>query len=99
MRNGEVTATVTLDATKTCDYCTLQWIWAANYDGGSYLMCVDISITENGQLPDFSAIPSEVGNLVPGAAPSLHCPMHVPCMCRLVMRMHGHATHRVHVTR
>ena len=83
-RNGEVTATVTLDATKTCDYCTLQWIWAANNDGGSYLMCVDISITEDGQLPNFNdpAIPSEVGKLVAGAAPSLHCSMHAPCMCR-----------------
>ena len=81
-RNGEVTETVTLDATKTCDYCTLQWIWAANNDGGSYLMCVDISITEDGQLPNFNdpAIPSEVGKLVAGAAPSLHCSMHVPCM-------------------
>ena len=83
-RNGEVTATVTLDATKTCNYCTLQWIWAANNDGGSYLMCVDISITNDGQLPNFNdpAIPSEVGKLVAGAAPSLHCSMHVPCMCR-----------------
>ena len=79
-RNGEVTATVTLGA-KTCDYCTLQWIWAANNDGGSYLMCVDLSITAYGQLPDFNAIPSEVGKLVAGAAPSLHCSMHVPCMC------------------
>ena len=83
-RNGEVTATVTLDATKTCNYCTLQWIWAANNDGGSYLMCVDISITNDGQLPNFNdpAIPSEVGKLVAGAAPSLHCSMHVPCKCR-----------------
>lgn len=79
-RNGEITATITLDAAKTCDYCTLQWIWAANNDGGSYLMCVDLSITADGQLPDFNAIPSEVGKLVAGAAPSLHCSMHVPCM-------------------
>lgn len=71
-RNGEVTATITLDAAKTCDYCTLQWIWAANNDGGSYLMCVDLSITADGQLPDFSAIPSEVGKLVAGVlAPPL----------------------------
>ena len=47
-------------------------VWQVDYD--------DISITENGQLPDFSAIPSEVGKLVAGAAPSLHCSVHVPCM-------------------
>ena len=68
-----VTETITLPA-KTCDFCTLQWIWAANNDGGSYLMCVDISTTDNGQLPDFNAIPSEVGKLVAGA-------LLVPCMC------------------
>ena len=87
-RNGEVTETITLGA-KTCDYCTLQWIWAANGDGGSYLMCIDISITTDGQLPDFNAVPSEVGKLVAGAlhrsmcrACAVHLLCHVPCMCR-----------------
>ena len=83
--NGEVTETITLGA-KTCDYCTLQWIWAANGDGGSYLMCIDISITTDGQLPDFNAVPSEVGKLVAGAlhrsmcrACAVHLLCHVPC--------------------
>jgi len=67
-----VTKTVTLPAGKTCDYCTLQWIWAANGDGGSYLMCADISITDDGRLPNFSAVPDEVGKLVAGVlAPPL----------------------------
>ena len=80
-RNGEVTETITLGA-KTCDYCTLQWIWAANGDGGSYLMCIDISITANGQLPDFELVPSEVGNLVAGALHRPHARVHVvPFMC------------------
>lgn len=61
--------TVTLP-NKPCDYCTLQWIWAAENDGGSYVACVDISITDNGQLPDFANIPSEVGNILPGVPPS-----------------------------
>lgn len=65
-RNGEVTATITLDAAKTCDYCTLQWIWAANADGGSYIGCADISITTDGQLPVFASLPSQNGNVLPG---------------------------------
>ena len=48
-----ISTTVTLPAGKLCDYCTLQWIWAARGDGGSYLACADISITTTGLLPDF----------------------------------------------
>ena len=81
-RNGEVTETITLGA-KTCDYCTLQWIWAANGDGGSYLMCIDISITANGQLPDFNAVPSEVGKLVAG---TLHRSI-APCALTLTLTL------------
>ena len=68
--NTIVRSVVTLPEGKTCDYCTLQWIWAAENDGGSYVACVDISITDNGQLPDFANIPSEVGNILPGVPPS-----------------------------
>ena len=33
------TATVTLPRDKTCAYCTLQWVWVAENDGGSYVGC------------------------------------------------------------
>ena len=36
---------------KTCSCCTLQWLWAAKEDGGFYLGCADIAITEDGELP------------------------------------------------
>ena len=54
------TVTVTLPA-KTCDYCTLQWLWAANADGGSYIGCSDVAITANGALPNYVGLPSQVG--------------------------------------
>jgi len=59
------TVTVTLPA-KTCDYCTLQWLWAANADGGSYIGCSDVAITANGALPNYVGLPSQVGNVLPG---------------------------------
>ena len=40
---------VTLPADKTCDICTLQWVWSAENDGGSYVGCADVSITADGQ--------------------------------------------------
>ena len=43
------TETVQLPNGKTCDICTLQWVWSAQQDGGSYIGCADISITANGQ--------------------------------------------------
>ena len=49
---------VTLDATKTCNYCVVQWVWAAANDDGYYITCADISITTDGLLPDFD-------NLIP----------------------------------
>ena len=64
--DDEITFQVTLPTGKTCDYCTLQWIWSAQNDGGSYLACADISITTNGQLPNFNNVPSEVGKVLPG---------------------------------
>ena len=59
-------ATLTLPVGKTCDYCTLQWVWAASSDGGLYIGCADIAITETGQRPDYDALPSEEGNVLPG---------------------------------
>jgi hypothetical protein len=56
------TLSVQLPRGKTCDLCTLQWIWSAEQDGGSYLGCADISITTNGQpvTPAPQPVPGEV---------------------------------------
>jgi len=62
---GLTTVDVQLPA-KTCDYCTIQWIWAANQDGGSYIGCADVAITADGTLPIFAALPSQEGNVLPG---------------------------------
>jgi hypothetical protein len=70
---GDLSATVTLP-NKECDYCTLQWIWSANGDGGSYIGCTDISVKTNGQLPNFASLPSEAGNVLPGVAASADGP-------------------------
>lgn len=43
--NTEVTVLVDLPADQTCDYCVLQWVWAARADGGFYMGCADIAIT------------------------------------------------------
>jgi hypothetical protein len=64
--NALVTQTITLPAGKTCDYCTLQWIWAANQDGGSYVGCSDIAITTDGTLPNFATLPAQTGNILNG---------------------------------
>ena len=61
-----VTETITLPAGKTCDYCTLQWMWSAQADGGSYIGCADIAITADGQLPDYTALPPQKGNILNG---------------------------------
>ena len=63
--NGIVSTIVTLPAGKTCNYCTLQWIWAARTDGGYYMGCSDISITTTGLLPNFTQLSSETGNELP----------------------------------
>jgi len=54
---------------KTCNYCTVQWTWAARADGGFYMGCADIAITSTGLLPDYNLLPSEVGNELPQNAP------------------------------
>ena len=65
--NSLQSITVQLPPGVTCDYCTLQWIWAARQDGGSYVGCADISITPNAPtLPNFALLPSQDGNILPG---------------------------------
>jgi len=66
---GLETVTVTLP-NKLCDYCTLQWIWAARADGGSYIGCADIAITTAGTLPNYALLPSQEGNVLPGVRAS-----------------------------
>ena len=63
--NGIVSTIVTLPAGKICNYCTLQWVWAARQDGGFYMGCADISITNTGLLPDFNLLAPETGNELP----------------------------------
>ncbi len=58
--------TVTLPRGKSCDYCAIQWIWAARQDGGSYIGCADVAITDDGTLPDYDEIAMERGNVLPG---------------------------------
>ena len=41
--NSVASTLVQLPAGKTCTHCTLQWIWAAQQDGGSYIGCADIA--------------------------------------------------------
>lgn len=50
---------------KTCDYCVLQWAWAAQADGGSYIGCADIAIKSDGQLPSYASLPSQAGRELP----------------------------------
>ena len=72
--NALVSTLVTLPANKTCDYCVLQWTWAARTDGptgGYYISCADIAITESGNLPStngnvdayYATLPQETGEL------------------------------------
>ena len=65
---GAVISTTVRLPDKTCDYCTLQFIWAARADGGSYIGCADVSITPTGDLPDFDVLPSQEGNVLNGVA-------------------------------
>ena len=64
----EMSQLLTLPAGKTCSYCVLQWMWAARNDGGFYISCADIAITEDGNLPDYAQVPSEVGKELPGGS-------------------------------
>ena len=60
--NSVASTLVQLPAGKTCTHCTLQWIWAAEQDGGSYIGCADIAITNTGQAPDYTGLASQAGN-------------------------------------
>jgi hypothetical protein len=56
---GGLSRLVTLPKDKLCAYCVLQWIWEARNDGGHYVQCVDMAITETGLLPDYDALVEE----------------------------------------
>ena len=43
--DGTLVSTLIQLPNKTCDYCVLQWLWAAREDGGFYISCADIAIT------------------------------------------------------
>jgi len=66
---GLQTIDVALPAGKVCEYCTIQWIWAANQDGGSYIGCADVAITQNGALPSYTP-GAQAGNVLPGVPAS-----------------------------
>jgi len=68
--NSLASTIVTLPAGKTCNYCTLQWSWAARQDGGFYMGCADIAITTSGLLPDYNTITPETGNELPQNNPN-----------------------------
>lgn len=53
---------------KVCNYCVLQWVWAARLDDGYYIGCSDIAITADGLLPEYANLPVETGEL-PTAQP------------------------------
>lgn len=46
-QNDILTRSITLPAGKTCENCVLQWMWAARADGGYYLGCSDIRISND----------------------------------------------------
>ena len=47
---GGLSRLVKLPEGRLCSYCVLQWIWEAKTDGGHYVQCADIAITETGEL-------------------------------------------------
>jgi len=67
--NQRVGTLVTLPNNKTCDYCVLQWVWAARSDNGFYMSCADIAITPLGTPVDYALKPSEAGNELPENQP------------------------------
>ena len=54
---GGLSRLVTLPKDKLCAYCVLQWIWEARNDGGHYVQCVDMAITETGKLAPPPGLP------------------------------------------
>ena len=63
---GLLTTTVNLPNGKTSDWATIQWVWSANGDGGSYVGCSDVAITTNGQLPNYPNPNAHVGEVLSG---------------------------------
>jgi len=59
---------VQLPVNKTCNYCTLQWSWAARSDNGYYVSCADIAIRVGSaplSIAEYAQLPSEAGNALP----------------------------------
>lgn len=63
-----LTTTVQLPAGKVSDYATIQWVWSANQDGGSYIGCADVAITANGALPTNYVPNARQGEVLSGVA-------------------------------
>jgi len=63
---------------KTCEYCVLQWTWAARQDGGFYISCADIAIVRGGIRPRYETLPSEAGNELPKNQPKKNYPCTPP---------------------
>jgi len=70
VQGDKVSLIVDLPNNKTCNYCTLQFVWAARSDGGYYVSCSDISITNTGLEPIYAQLPPEAGRELPSGAGS-----------------------------
>jgi hypothetical protein len=97
--NQLVSTIITLPANKTCDYCVLQWVWAARSDGGFYVDCADIAITRDGaRTPSRTHPPPWAPTvLIPAGVPSPFSAPHSPSLpeavvltdpCALVRHVH-----------
>lgn len=62
-----MTASFDLPPDKTCDYCVLQFMWAAQNDDGFYISCADVAITSTGLLPTYdpATLQTEAQNELP----------------------------------
>ena len=74
LAGATVSTAITLPNNKTCDYCVLQWVWAARNDNGFYVSCADIAITANGAprptgSPSLQRRPRASGALAPTGQP------------------------------
>jgi len=63
----EMGVVVDIPPDKTCDYCVLQFMWAAENDDGFYISCADLAITgpseQQKSLTEYAALPPERGEL------------------------------------
>ena len=77
---SQLTRLITLPEGRLCTNCVLQWMWEAKLDGGIYVQCVDIAITDTGTpaplLPCRRSLPRSSDPPVIGG-------------CRPAARLHG----------